>query len=444
MDIYNVVSFVGLFALVGVGWLLSSDRRRVKLRTVVTGIGLQLAFAGLLFWAPGSQWLFLRFNDGVVAVLDAAKSGQKFVFGSLAAEGSQSLGFILATQSLPLAIVFASLMGLLYHWGVMQRVIRGFAWVFTRTMGTSGAESLVAASNIFVGVESATTVRPYLGVMTQSELCTVLTAGMATIASTVMAFYVSLLSKPFPTIAGHLISASVLSAPAALVMSKVLVPETGTPATLGRTVHVEYERESSAIAALIGGATAGLKLVFGIVALLVALLGLLAIADLLLGGAGHGAASAVNWIAEQVGADYRLELTLSLQRLFGYVMYPFALLMGVPPEDAGKVGELLGTRLVATEIPAYMGLSEAMSSGALHHPRTAVVTAYALCGFAHVASLAIFVGGVAALAPQRKDDLARVGVRSLVAATLACLMTGAVAGTFFHDGLTVLNATPLP
>lgn len=444
MDIYNVVSFVGLFALVGVGWLLSSERRRVNLRTVLTGMGLQLAFAGLLFWAPGSQWLFLRLNDGVVAVLDAAKNGQKFVFGPLAAEGAQSLGFILATQSLPLAIVFASLMALLYHWGVMQRIIRGFAWVFTRTMGTSGAESLVAASNIFVGVESATTVRPYLGGMTQSELCTVLTAGMATIASTVMAFYVSLLSKPFPTIAGHLISASALSAPAALVMSKVLVPETGEPATLGRTVSVEHERESGAIAALIGGATAGLKLVFGIVALLVALLGLLAIADLLLGGAGHGVAAVANWIGGQAGAQDQLALNWSLQGLLGYVMYPFALLMGVPPEDAGKVGELLGMRLVATEIPAYIGLSEAMSSGALHHPRTAVVTAYALCGFAHVASLAIFVGGVAALAPERKDDLARVGVRALTAATLACLMTGAVAGTFFHDGLTVLNAGALP
>ncbi|MBN2584074.1 MAG: nucleoside transporter [Planctomycetes bacterium] len=444
MDIYNLVSFLGLFVLIGFAWLLSANRRRVNPRTVVAGMLLQLVFAGLLFWTPGSRSLFLWLNDGVVAVLDAAKDGQKFVFGALAAEGEQSIGFILACQALPLAIVFAALMALLYHWGIMQRIIRGFAWVFTRAMRTSGAESLVAASNIFVGVESATTVRPYLGRMTQSELCTVLAAGMATIASTVMAFYVSLLKGPFPTIAGHLISASVLSAPAAIVMSKVLVPETGEPVTLGRTVSVEHERESSAIAAIISGATAGLKLVFGIVALLIALLGLLAIVNLLLGALGHRAALAGNWLGGLFDAQWQLDFNWSLEGLLGYVMYPFALVMGVPPEDAAKVGQLLGTRLVATEIPAYINLAETMNAGGLHHPRTAVVTAYALCGFAHVASLAIFVGGIAALAPERKNDLARVGVRALLAATLACLMTGAVAGTFFHDGLTVLNAAAAP
>jgi len=432
MDIYNLVSFGGLFALIGFAWLLSAHRRRVSLRCVGAGLGLQLLFALLVFRAPGSQRLFLWLNGAVVSVLEATKEGQKFVFGPLAEEGQQSIGFILAFQALPLAIVFAALMALLYHWGIMQRIIRGFAWLFTRLMRVSGAESLCAASNIFVGVESATTVRPYLARMTRSELCTILTVGMATIASTVMAFYVSILEPTFNTIAGHLISASILSAPAAIVMSKVLLPETGQPVTLGRTVEIEYERGSGAIEAIISGATAGMKLVIGIVALLIALLGLIAVVDLMLGGVSSG----VNWM-------FDANVQLSLAGLLGYVMYPFALALGVPPQDAVAVGEMLGLRLVATEVPAYFDLATAMGDGTFTHPRTAVVTAYALCGFAHVASLAVFVGGVAALVPERRKDLAAVGPRALLAATLACLMTGAVAGTFFYSGMATLqNATP--
>ena len=315
-------------------------------------------------------------------------------------------------------------MALLYHWGIMQWIIRGFARVFTRMMRVSGAESMCAASNIFVGIESATTIRPYLARMTRSELCTVLTVGMATIASTVLAFYVDILNATFEGIAGHLISASILSAPAAILMSKLLMPEEGTPVTLGKQISLEVEREPSVMSAIISGSTAGLKLVVGIVALLIAVLGLIGIVNLGLGGLGH------------LISD---DLVLSLERLLGYVMYPFAVLIGVPPQDAVAVGEMLGKRLVATEVPAYFDLAAAMGDGTFAHPRTAVVTAYALCGFAHVASLAIFVGGIAALVPERRKDLAAVGPRALLAATLACLMTGAVAGTFFHGGMAVLS-----
>jgi len=245
---------------------------------------------------------------------------------------------------------------------------------------------------------------------------------MATVAASTMAVYVFHLKDVFPTIAGHLISASILSAPAAVVMSKLLLPETESPATLGRHIKVHYERASGAVESIINGAMAGVKLVVGICAVLVAFLGLVALADLIIGGIADG------W---------------SVGRLLGYVFRPLAVLIGVPPADAGTAGELLGQRLVATEIPAYEGLAKVMADNSLSHPRSAIVLAYALCGFAHVASMAIFVGGIAALVPDRREDLAAVGPRALLAATLACLMTGAVAGVFCHAGSGLLGA-PAP
>jgi len=413
MDIYNIVSLAGLGVLVLIGWVLSADRRRVCWRTVGAGVGLQLLVGLMVFRSPRSRDVFVAFNDLVLKFLDAATEGQRFVFGPLAESSS---GFILATQVLPVIIFFSALMGLLYYAGVMQRIVRGFAWVFTRLMRVSGAESLCTASNIFVGIESATTVRPHLAAMTRSEFCTILTAGMATVASSTMALYVILLHKVFPTIAGHLLSASLLSAPAALVMSKLLLPERERPATLGEEVRVAYERESSAVEAVIAGAMAGVRLVVGIVALLIAFLGLVAVADLV----------------------YKGVTTLSIAETLGLVFSPMAVLMGVPPADAALAGKLLGVRLLATEVPAYQQLADAMASGTFSHPRSAVIVAYALCGFAHVASLAIFAGGIAALVPERRRDIAAAGPRALLAATLACLMTGAVAGTFFHTASVAL------
>ena len=382
-------------------------------RVICWGVGIQLALGMFVFWTDLSRRFFLWLNDKVVAFLDAAQAGQKFLFGPLA-DSAKTAGFVLALQALPVIIFFAALMALLYHWRIMPLIVRGFAWVFTRLMRVSGAESLCTASNIFVGIESATTVRPYLREMTRSELCTILTAGMATVASSTLAIYVLFLGEVFPTIAGHLISASILSAPAAIVMSKILLPEDGQPVTLGRSVAPHVEREPSAIASVISGAMAGVKLVVGICALLIAFLGLIAVVDLALGAFGG-----------------LIHVELSITRILGYVFRPLAAVIGVPWNDAGLVGEMLGTRFVATEVPAYMRLAEIMKAGRFVHPRSEVVTAYALCGFAHVASLAIFVGGIAALVPERRKELAAVGPRALLAATLACLMTGAVAGTFF-------------
>lgn len=420
---YNLVSLAGIFVLIGFCWAISSNRRMVNWKTVASGIALQMGFGLLVFVVPGGSSVFLFLNDLVVSMLDGASAGARFVFGSLAlppgavdASGQKSMGFFLAFQALPTIIFFASLMSLLYYIGLLPRLISAFSGIFTRVMGISGAESLCAASNIFVGVEAATTVRPYIERMTRSELCTVLSVGMGTIASSVMGFYVFILQGQFPTIAGHLISASVLSAPAAIVVSKLLVPEDGRPVTLGLNVEAAYERDSTAIESVIKGANDGLKLVFGIVALLIALIGLVSITDGLL-----------IWLGGLMGMGGGL----SLESLLGYAAYPFTLAIGVPPADAMEIARLIGERVVVTEVKAYQDLAVLMSEGALSDPRSAVIATYALCGFAHVASMAIFVGGISAIVPSRMKDISALGARALIAATLACLMTAAVAGAFY-------------
>ena len=438
MDIYNLVSLAGLLVLMFVAWAFSADRKVINVRCITFGVGLQLLLALVVFRAPPSTRLFLWLNDVVVSFLDAAMEGQRFLFGPLAvgpgrtdAAGNPSVGFILATQALAVIIFFSALMGLLYYLGIMQRIIGVFAYVFRRLMRISGAESLCAASNIFVGIESTTAIRPYLGEMTRSEFCTILTVGMATVASSTMGVYVLFLKDVFPTIAGHLISASVLSAPAAIVMSKILVPETGEPVTMGAETKFHYERENGPIESIINGAMAGARLVVGVCALLIALLGMLAVVDLFLSWAGAG-----------TGLIDSAQIRSPLCALMGYVMAPFAIAIGIPPADALLAGEMLGRRLIATEIPAYTQLAQVMADDAFAHPRSAVITAYALCGFAHVASLAIFVGGVSALVPNRRADLAKTAPRALLAATLACLMVGAVAGVFYNGAASALQASP--
>jgi CNT family concentrative nucleoside transporter len=428
MDIYNLISFCGIFLLAGFAWLLSTDRRRVKWRLLGWGVGAQLIFAAFIFLFPAGTSLFLMANDAIVKVLDAATSGSRFLFGRLAIPpgavgggGETSLGFILAFQAFPTIVFFSALMAILYYYGVMQRVVRVFARFFSRFMGVSGAEALVAASNIFTGVESALAVRPFLSSMTRSELCTILTVGMATVSSNVMALYVFTLKPQFPTIAGHLMSASILSAPAALVLSKFLVPESGQPVTLGLAVTPEVERESSLFEAIINAANTGIRVIVGISGLLLAVLGLVALADMLLGGIG-------GYLNSLMGTT----IPCSFRDILGLIFYPFTLVLGIPPEDAGLIARIIGERVILTEVVSYQDLSVALAAKQIFHPRSAVIATYALCGFAHVASMAIFVGGIAALAPERTRDLSGVAVRALVAATLACLMTACVAGTFYN------------
>lgn len=437
MDIYNLVSFVGIFVLMGVAWCLSAGRRNMNWRVIGWGVGLQLLVALFIFVVPAGASVFLVVNDIVVKVLDSAGAGARFVFGPLALgpgqvseEGAESLGFILAFQAFPTIIFFSALIAILYYVRLMPLLIKAFAWVFTRLMRISGAESLVASSNIFVGVESMLTVKPYLGRMTASELCTVLTAGMATVASNVLALYVLSLQKQFPTIAGHLVSASLLSAPAALVMSKILLPEGGKPETLGVRVEPYYERDNSLFEAIINGANAGVRMIVGIVALLIAVLGLVALVDLGLSSLGH-----------LVNPLLGVEAEWSLRGLFGYLFYPVTLVLGVPVADAREVSQLIGERLIVTEVAAYRDLATMMKQGLLQHQRSAVIATYALCGFAHIASMAIFVGSLCALAPQHAKTIGPIACRALVAATLACLMTACVAGAFFTEGSILLGGS---
>jgi CNT family concentrative nucleoside transporter len=435
MQPYNIVSFTGIFILLGLAWVCSANKKNMNWRVILWGITLQMLFALFIFIVPAGTKVFFFLNGVVVKILESATAGTRFLFGRLALPpgttdeaGNPSLGFFLAFQAFPAVIFFAALMGLLYFFKIMPWIIRGFAWVFTKLMRVSGAESLCVASEIFVGVESSMTIRPYLERMTRSELTTILTAGMATVASNVLAIYVFMLQPYFPTIAGHLISASVLAAPSALIMSKILMPESEKPKTLGLHVKPEYAKESNAIEAVINGATAGVKLIVGICALLLAFLGMVSLADLILKGAG-------GWINQLVG----LHIDWSLKGLLGYVFYPLTLVIGVPVQDAAVIARLIGERSVVTEVTAYQDLAVLLKQGAIVHPRSFVICTYALCGFAHVASLAIFVGGISALAPSRRSDLARLGPRALLAATLACLMTAAVAGTFFNQKMLLMQ-----
>ncbi len=432
---YNFISLAGIFLLAGFAWLCSSDRRIVNLRAVLGGIGLSLAMGLFIFVAPAGRRVFLFANDAVIKVLESATAGTKFIFGRLALPpgavneaGETSLGSFLAFQGLPTIIFFAALLGALYYLGVMPFLVRLFARVFSRLMRISGAESLSVSSNIFVGVESSLVVKPHLAGMTASELGTIITAGMGTIASTTLALYVMLLERQMPTIAGHLVSASFISAPACIAMAKLVMPETGKPLTLGVDVKPHYDREDNFLLAVINGASDGLKLLGGIVTLLIAFVGLLALLNMILGWAGGLLNGLFGW-----------HVAWSLETLLGWIFYPFTLALGVPASDAVAVARVIGERTVTTEVVAYGHLSDLLARGALRDPRSALIASYALCGFAHVASLAIFVGGTGALVPSRLRDLARLGFRALLAATLACLMTGAVAGVFATGGSVLLG-----
>jgi concentrative nucleoside transporter, CNT family len=427
ITIYNFVSLIGIFLLLGCAWLISKHRRDLSGRVIVAGLIIQCIFAFFIFIVPVGTQIFLVINRVVVAVLDSATAGIVFVFGPLGLSpgtvgesGETSIGFILATQALPAVIFFASLVAILYYLGLMPFLVKGFSYIFSKLMRISGAESLSASSNIFVGIESSLVIRPYLEKMTKSELCTILAAGMGTIASSMLATYVMLLRDQFPNIAGHLVSATILAAPGAVVMAKIIYPETDKPETLGITVKPFYERENNVIEAIINGANTGVKLVVGIIATLIALLGLVSLIDLALGFLGGH----INTITG-MNADF------SLRALLSVIAYPFAVIIGIPLADAGAVAQVLGERLILTEVVAYRHLADMIADGTISDPRSAVVAVYALCGFAHVASLAIFVGGVSAVAPSRIRELSEVGIRALIAATLGCLLTAAWSGIFY-------------
>jgi CNT family concentrative nucleoside transporter len=319
---------------------------------------------------------------------------------------------MIAFRVLPTILFFSALTSVLYHLGVLQRVVKVLAVIMQKTMGTSGAESLSASANIFVGqTEAPLLVRPYLERMTPSELCCVMTGGMATVAGGVMAAYVSMLSSSFPDIAGHLLAASVMSAPAALVMSKILVPETGEPETRGGAAVPIERPDANLIDAATRGTSEGLHLALNVAAMLIGFLALLALLNGMVGG---------------IGSLLGIE-GLSLEKIVGAVLAPLAFVLGTPSEDIVAVGQLIGTKTVVNEFVAYLQLNTLLQTGGIVHGKSVVIAVYALCGFSNFGSIGIQIGGMAALAPSRRSDLARLGLRAMIAGSLACFQTAAIA-----------------
>jgi len=421
--VVNLVPLLGIGVLLGAAWALSSQRRRFPVRTVLWGLGLQIALALLLLRTAGGRACFGWLRGAVTQLLAFTDPGAEFVFGPLFRTGPQyienlaqganwwqgldpvsgepvALGIVFAIHVLPIIIFFCSLMAILYHLGVMQRLIAAAAWIMRKTMRTSGSETLCVAANIFVGqTEAPVVVRPYLAGMTASELMAVMVGGFATVAGSVMAAYVR-----FGIDAGHLLTASVMSAPAALVMAKIMLPETETSATAeGARLQID-RRHVNVIEAAAAGAADGVKLALNVGGMLIAFIALVAMVNFALG-----------WIG------------LSLQEIFGWVFCPLAWTMGVPWEEARAFGNLLGTKLAINEFVGYLELVRAGHAGELS-PRSVVIGTYALCGFANFSSLAIQIGGIGAMAPERRGDLARLGLKAMFAGAFASWLTACLAG----------------
>jgi len=399
---------LGLLTMLGLAYAFSSNRRAIRVKTVAWGLGLQFAFAVLVLRVDAGRQAFQKAGDAVSRLLSYSYVGSQFVFGDLGKQGSH-LGFYFAFQVLPTIIFICAFFAVLYHFGVMQFVIKIAAWVMTKVMGASGAESLNIAASIFMGqTEAPVTIRPFLPDLTRSELMTVMTSGMAHVSGGIMAAYIAFGIEP-----KHLLSAVIMTAPGTLLMAKMLVPETEQPRTAGQVVMPEQEeqteKEENLLGAVARGTTDGLHMALNIAAMLVAFLALIALADGILGGIHHWVA----WVPE------------SLEKIFGAIFAPVAWVVGVPWRDCGVIGTLLGTRMVLNELVAFSMLGP--MKGALD-PRSFTIATFALCGFANLSSIGIQIGGIGALAPNKRGELARLGVRAMLAGTMANLMSASIAG----------------
>lgn len=424
-------ALLGAVLLIAVAWSLSTDRTRISWRAVGWGFGLQIAFAVLVLQTPFGVAFFEGMNGLVREVLGYAEQGGRFIFGNLVSnnvpigtlDGNQNFtatpgavaqtGAFFAFRIFPNIIFVACLMTVLYHLGIMQVIVRGVAWVMQRTMRTSGAETLCAASNIFVGLmESPLVIKPFIAKMTESELLAIMTAGMATISGGVLAAYAGMMLPYQPEAAGHLIAASIMSAPAAFVMAKLLVPETGEPATAG-TLDVEAVRpDVNVIDAAARGASDGLRLALVVGAMLIAFVALIALAN-----------GVVGWVGSLVGFE-----NLTIDGMLGSLLAPVAWMLGVPWSDAALVGQMIGVDFVLNEFVAFVQLEAALGAGAALEQRSLIIAIYALATFANFGSLAMTVAGIGEIAPERRHDLARLGVKALFAGMLAALLTAAFAG----------------
>jgi len=398
---------LGLLTMLAGAYSFSTNRRAIRLKTVAWGLGLQFVFAVFVLRIDAGRIAFQKAGDAVTKLLSYAHAGSHFVFGDLSNPGSQ-LGYF-AFGVLPTVIFIAAFFAVLYYFGIMQIIIRIFAWVMTRVMGASGAESLNVAASIFMGqTEAPLTIRPFLADLTRSELMTVMTSGMAHVSGGIMAAYIFFGIDP-----RHLLSAVIMTAPGTLLMAKMLVPETEQPKTAGRVImsaeEEKAEKEENLLGAIARGTTDGLHLALNIAAMLISFLALIALTDGILGGIHHWS----GWFPE------------SLEKIFGVLFAPVAWVIGVPWHDCGFIGTLLGTRMALNELVAFSMLGPAKAT---LDPRSFTIATFALCGFANLSSIGIQIGGIGALAPNKKMELARLGIRAMLAGTMANLMSASIAG----------------
>ena len=408
-----IQSIAGLLVFAGIAWCMSENRKQVSLKIPIIGIGIQLVVGLILLKLPIFREFFLLLNRLVLSLQAATTEGTSFVFGYLGGadlpfkESFPGASFILAFRALPLVLLMSALSALLFYWKILPIVVRGFSGALQKTMGVGGAEGLGVSANIFVGmVESPLFIRPYLEKMTRSEIFTLMTCGMATIAGTVMVLYASILSDKIPDVMGHILTASIISVPAAVTISKIMVPETGEP-TGGRLTAPD--QASSSMDAITKGTLQGVELLLNIIAMLVVLVALVYFVNLILG------------LLPDIGGA-----PITLQRMLGMVMAPVVWLMGVPWQEATTAGALMGTKTILNELLAYIDLSR-LAPDALS-PRSLLIMTYAMCGFANPGSLGIMIGGLGTMAPGRRPEIVALGLRAVIAGTLATSMTGAVVG----------------
>jgi concentrative nucleoside transporter, CNT family len=414
---WRFISLGGFILIALLAWLTGGSRKP-GWRTVRGSVLLAWGLGGLIFMFPGSRSVLEWVNNALLALIMASQKGAQFLFGPLALspgqslpDGTASVGFILAFQVLPSVIFFSALVSALYYLNIMPRIVNFLAKGFYRFMRISGAEALSAGASIFVGIESGIAICPFLEKMTRSELLTLLTCMMATVAGTVMGIYVLALKDAVPNIAGHLVSASLISIPCAVLIAKLFLPEEGVPETLGNVPDsTEDKTQANVVSALLQGGNQGVSMSLGIASALIIVLGLSAVADLFFAF---------------ISAD------LSLAKVLGWLAWPFVVLMGLRPEEWEIGAQILGTRLIETEVVSYFQLAAMQAGGTpVFSSRSAIILSYALCGFVHIASFGIFVGGLSALVPERIKDFSELGLKGLWTAFLATLATGCIAGVF--------------
>ena len=404
-------SLTGLVVFLFLAWLISENRGRFPVKTALVGISAQLGLAFILLKFPFFTKVFFYLNEAVLALEASTRAGTSFVFGYIGGGEkpfevtNPQATFILAFQSLPLVLVISALSAVLFYWNILPRIVKGFSWLLEKSLGLGGAEGLGVSANIFVGmVESPLLIRPYVDKLSRSELFTLMTSGMATIAGTVLVLYATILDPVIANVTGHILTASIISAPAAIVVSKIMIPETA-PLTSG--VLEAPEPAYGAMDALTKGTIQGIELLLNIIAMIIVLVALVHLANIILG-----------IFPEVLGAP------LTLERVLGWLMSPVVWLMGVPWHEAHVAGGLLGTKTVLNEFIAYVNMTK-LPEGSLSE-RSLLIMSYALCGFANPGSLGIMIGGLGGMAPKRRDEIVSLGLKSIIAGTVATCMTGAV------------------